>query len=92
MRIGTRRIAVFRVGERAFAIDDSCPHRNFPLYDGTLNGFTVRCRTHGSCFDLASGALVRGPAARGVRAYPAEIVGGQIEIEMPEIETSDVGE
>src|SRR5258708_5253628 len=82
VRIGDRRLAVFRVGDAVYAIDDACPHRDFPLYDGTVNGLVVRCRTHGSCFNLATGALVRGPARRGVRTYRAAIVGDQIEVEL----------
>jgi nitrite reductase/ring-hydroxylating ferredoxin subunit len=78
VQIGERRIAVFRFGERVFAIDDSCPHRRFPLNDGRVDGTTVRCRTHGSCFDLESGELRRGPASRGVRAYPARLIDGQV--------------
>jgi nitrite reductase/ring-hydroxylating ferredoxin subunit len=80
--IGGVRIALFRVGERVFAVDDSCPHRGFPLNDGPVDGTTVRCRTHGSCFDLRSGELLRGPSARGVRAYAATIVDGQVAVEI----------
>jgi 3-phenylpropionate/trans-cinnamate dioxygenase ferredoxin component len=80
--VGGRRIAVFRVGERVLAVDDLCPHRGFPLHDGTVDGTTVRCRTHGSCFDLESGELRRGPANRGVHAYAARIVGGQVAVDV----------
>jgi nitrite reductase/ring-hydroxylating ferredoxin subunit len=78
VQVGDRRIAVFRVGERVFALDDFCPHRGFPLHDGPVDGASVRCRTHGSSFDLESGELLRGPARRGVHAYSARIVDGQV--------------
>ena len=82
LAIEGRRIAVFRVGERIFAVDDRCAHRGFPLYDGTLEATSVRCRTHGACFDLSSGAVLRGPARRPIRAYATEVVGGQVHVEI----------
>ena len=82
--IAGRRLAVFRVGERVFAVDDRCSHRGFPLNDGALeSGSNVRCRTHGSCFDLATGAVVRGPARHAIRAYQTEIVDGQVIVDIP---------
>ncbi len=83
-RIANRRIAVFRMGAEVFAVENNCPHRNFPLHDGVMNAETVRCRTHGSCFNLRTGALICGPARRDIPAYPAAIVGDHIEIEIPD--------
>jgi len=82
VEIAGRRVAVFRCGERVFAIDDRCSHRGFPLNDGVLEHTGVRCRTHGACFDLASGAVLRGPARRAVRVYATHIVDGQVVVEI----------
>ena len=77
-----RRLAVFRLGERVFAIDDRCSHRGFPLHDGVLEQASVRCRTHGACFDLTTGAVLRGPARRAVRCYAAAVIEGNVVIEV----------
>src|SRR5262249_42449254 len=77
-----RRLAVFRVGERVFAVDDRCAHRGFPLYDGTIEASSVRCRTHGACFDLVSGAVLRGPARRPIRAYATQVIDGQVVVDL----------
>ena len=82
VEIAGRRLAVFRVGARMFALDDRCAHRGFPLHDGTIDEHTVRCRTHGACFDLTSGAVVRGPARRGVRSYAVAVVDGRVVVEI----------
>jgi len=79
---GGRRLAVFRIGADVFVIDDNCPHRNFPLHDGIVTGCSVRCRTHGSGCDLASGAVTCGPARRGVRTYRTQVVGDAVEVEI----------
>jgi len=83
VQIADRRFAVFRHGATVYVVDDVCPHRGFPLHDGTLVGDLVRCRTHGSCFNLKTGAVERGPAAAGVRVYHVEIVDGEVEVEIP---------
>jgi nitrite reductase/ring-hydroxylating ferredoxin subunit len=81
--VAQRALAIFRIGADLFAVDDSCPHRRFPLNDGVVSGQTVQCRTHGSCFNLATGALERGPARVGVNAYAVFVVGDQVEVEIP---------
>jgi 3-phenylpropionate/trans-cinnamate dioxygenase ferredoxin subunit len=82
VEIAGRRLAVVRCGDRVFAIDDRCSHRGFPLHDGTIGHTSVRCRTHGACFDLASGAVLRGPARRAIRSYPTQIVDGRVVVEL----------
>jgi len=82
VEVAGRRLAVVRVGERIFAIDDRCSHRGFPLHDGTVDGSLIRCRTHGACFALDSGAVVRGPARRAVRTYPITVADGNVLVEV----------
>lgn len=55
VKFGERTIAVFRVGERWFAIQDACPHMGASLADGKLHGLEVVCHWHGWKFDLESG-------------------------------------
>lgn len=82
VEVAGRRLAVFRLGGSIFAVADRCSHRGFPLNDGTLDAASVRCRTHGACFDLESGAVLRGPARRAIRTYPTQIVDGQVLVEI----------
>jgi nitrite reductase/ring-hydroxylating ferredoxin subunit len=84
VRVGALRIALFRRGESVFAIEDRCTHRGFPLNDGVLSDATVRCRTHGACFDLATGAVVQGPARRPVRVFPVEVADGELMLILPD--------
>lgn len=80
IEVDDKRIALFHVGDRYFAIDDMCPHRGGPLSEGDLEGETVVCPWHGAIFDLATGAVSRFPAAVGVTTYAVRVQGEQIEI------------
>lgn len=78
--VGGRRLAIFRLGERVFAIDNVCSHNRSPLAGGPVSGTVVTCPTHRARFNLETGAAVRGPARKPVRTYPATICDGMIEI------------
>lgn len=71
-------IAFYRRGNGAVAaIEDRCPHRNFPLSKGELIGDTIQCGYHGLVFG-PDGRCVhapgqdRAPASASIKAYPVE--------------------
>ena len=69
-----RKIAVFNVAGRLFAIDGTCTHRPASLSeDGELDDGVLVCGWHGSMFDLATGENVGPPACDGLRTYDLEI-------------------
>lgn len=59
VRVGSREIAIFNLGERFVAIDNECPHKGGPLCDGIVAGTTVVCPLHGWKIDLETGALAQ---------------------------------
>jgi anthranilate 1,2-dioxygenase ferredoxin subunit len=79
---GGKRLAVFHLGERLFAIDNVCTHNRLQLANGPIQGTVVTCRTHGSRFDLQTGAAIRGPARKPVCTYPVYVTGETVEIEI----------
>jgi Rieske Fe-S protein len=46
-----------------------------------LEGTTVTCICHGSQFDAATGAVVRGPAERPLLAHRVRVVGDDLQVE-----------
>lgn len=79
---GGKRLAVFKRGERFFAIDNVCTHNRSPLADGRVEGTVVTCRTHRARFNLETGAAVSPPARKPVRTYPVYLNGETVEVEM----------
>lgn len=75
-----REIAVFNVGGRFYAIEDTCTHERASLSEGEVMDNVVECPRHGARFDLATGKVLSLPAVRDVRAYRVQVEGDQIRI------------
>ncbi len=76
--------ALYRVGERIFAIEDRCSHDDGPLAEGVLAGCAVECPRHGAQFDLKTGDALSMPASEAVATYAIKIEAGTVYIEVPE--------
>ena len=82
VEIEGKRIAVFHVGGRYYATDDTCPHRGGPLSEGVLQGDVVTCPWHGSEFNVTTGAVLSPPARSGVTHYPLRESAGELSVEL----------
>jgi 3-phenylpropionate/trans-cinnamate dioxygenase ferredoxin component len=71
-------IAVFNVEGAFYAIDDTCTHQDASLADGWLEGRTVECPLHASCFDLRTGEPAGPPAKKPVRTHRVVVEDGQV--------------
>ncbi|MFP5333527.1 MAG: non-heme iron oxygenase ferredoxin subunit [Acidimicrobiia bacterium] len=80
--VGGERIAVFRDGERFYAIGDRCSHAEASLSEGEVFDGEVECPRHGAVFDLASGAAKSLPATRPVPTYGVRARDGVVEVEV----------
>lgn len=80
IRAEGRAIALFRVGEAVFALDNVCPHWGGPLGEGAVNvdRMEVTCPWHGFRFDLRTGGNVLSDVRNAATVYPVEIRDGDI--------------
>lgn len=76
------RISVARINERLYAFDDlcTCAKESCPLSGGMLSGTTIMCQCHGSRFDIATGAVLNGPAIKALNVYEVQELEGSIRI------------
>ena len=79
------RISVARVDDRLYAFDDlcTCAEQACPLSAGLLTGTTIMCQCHGSMFDVATGAVISGPATEPLNVHAVQEVGGRIQVAQP---------
>ncbi|AXM94506.1 Rieske (2Fe-2S) protein [Pseudomonas plecoglossicida] len=80
-----KSVALFNVGGRLLAIEDSCPHQGSSLCTGKLEGAVIQCMAHGLRFDLTSGYLLNSKALK-VANYPVEVEGDRVFIVLAEEE------
>ena len=78
------RISIARVANRLYAFDDlcTCARERCPLSGGLLTGTTIMCQCHGSRFDVASGAVINGPATQPLTVYEVRELDGNIQIRL----------
>jgi nitrite reductase/ring-hydroxylating ferredoxin subunit len=76
------RISIARVDDRLYAFDDlcTCAEEACPLSGGLLTGTTIMCQCHGSRFDIATGAVINGPATDALNRYDVQDVDGNIQL------------
>ena len=70
-----RRVALARIGEEFFAVDDTCSHADFSLAEGDvdLDECALECPAHGSLFDLRTGEALTLPAVVPVTAHDVAV-------------------
>jgi len=79
-------VALFRQGDRFYALNNACPHRQGPLSRGTVaaeaegGSCFVRCPMHGWKFDLATGDSYGRPSNATVYAVTQQDESLYIEI------------
>jgi nitrite reductase/ring-hydroxylating ferredoxin subunit len=76
------RISIARVGDQLYAFDDlcNCAPERCPLSGGLLTDATIMCQCHGSQFDLASGAVITGPATEPLKLYEVREVQDGVQV------------
>ncbi len=89
VRLGSREIALFNLGDRFLAVANQCPHRGGPLADGIVSGCTVVCPLHAWKVDLESGQVAR-PADEPacVETFRARAEAGDVLVEVAVVSTA----
>ncbi len=70
-------VALFRLGEEVFAVENTCPHQGASLAEGWLEGDRVVCPWHAWCFELRTGRMTLGDYAQ-IATFEVEIEADQV--------------
>ena len=81
-------IAVFWHNERAYAVDNRCPHMGFPLARGICEDGVLTCYWHYARFDLDSGGAFD-IWAGDVRTYPVTVRDNAVYVDLRETQSVD---
>ena len=84
VQVGGKDLALFRVGEKVFAMDSACPHEGAPLGEGEVDDQgVVACPWHGWTFNACTGCSIE-PAGSDVRRYEVKLEDGGIYVRVEE--------
>ena len=79
--LGGDEIALVKTEGEVFAIRDWCSHAAVPLSEGEVDGYTIECWLHGSCFDLRTGAPSSLPATEPVDVFAVRVSEGDVHVD-----------
>ncbi|RBP00954.1 assimilatory nitrite reductase (NAD(P)H) small subunit [Roseiarcus fermentans] len=75
-------VALFRtVDDRAFALEDRCPHKGGPLSQGIVHGANVTCPLHNWVLSLETGEAQGADAGRAA-TFPLKVEAGRILVDL----------
>ena len=74
------RIALVRIGDDFYVVDDTCSHADYSLSEGDVweDEREIECPKHGSTFSLETGEPATLPATQPVRVYDVKIDGDDV--------------
>jgi len=75
-------VALVRVGDDVYAIEDMCSHAMIPLSEGDVEGCEIECWLHGSRFDVRTGEALNLPATEPVPTYATKIDGDAVLVDL----------
>ena len=78
--IGGQQVLLANVKGKFYAIGNVCTHVGGPLDKGRLDSHEVECPLHGSRFDVTTGQVKRGPAARPEPVYEVKVEGSEVKL------------
>ncbi len=83
--LGGETIAVAWLDDGSLAaFDDTCTHEECPLSEGELEGPRVVCYCHNAAFEVATGAVMRGPAEEPLRVHDVRVAGNDLQVRVRE--------
>lgn len=82
-RLNRLRIAVVKLTDGYYAIDEICSHEEESLADGSISDGQIECPKHGARFDIKTGEVKAFPAVRPLRTYPVTQENAEIFLKIP---------
>jgi nitrite reductase/ring-hydroxylating ferredoxin subunit len=78
MRIGETEIAVIRLPDGIFAVNNVCSHEYALLSEGFCEDGKLECPLHQACFDVRSGQALSAPATIAIATYEVKCESGEV--------------
>ena len=74
-----KSIALFNIGGKFHAVDNTCKHAGGPLGEGTCEGNVVTCPWHGWQYNVETGENTNNPQIK-VDKYEVKVEGEEVKV------------
>jgi toluene monooxygenase system ferredoxin subunit len=74
-------VLLVNLNDKVYAYEDACPHLGTALSEGSLQGKTLTCSTHGWQFDASNGRGINPQTAR-LKSIPVQVENEDIFVEV----------
>ena len=83
--VSGHRIALVRIDDTFYVLDDECSHEDYSLSEGEVWAAEceIECPRHGSMFDLRTGKPCSLPATQPVAVYEVKLEDGRVAVVLP---------
>lgn len=75
---GREPVALVRLNEAYFVMDDTCTHGAASMSEGDIIGCEIECPFHSGRFDIRTGAATAFPCTKALTVYPVRVEGDQV--------------
>lgn len=91
VKIASREIAIFNLGDRFLAVENRCPHKGGPLSEGIVSGNAVVCPLHAWKIALECGTVTKPADTRkSVQTFQTRLEAGIVMLEVPATEAMEI--
>lgn len=73
---------VINQNSQFYCLEARCTHAGAPLVEGDLSGDILTCPWHDSRFNIATGAVIKGPADKPLKIYKIVINENSLYVEL----------
>ncbi len=73
-------VAVFKIADEFYAIEDRCSHDGAEIASGELDGDEIICPRHGARFCVKTGAVRSAPAYEDIACFPVRIEADKVQV------------
>lgn len=78
--VSGRHVALFRLGDEFFALDNMCLHRGGPICDGLIDtNSVVTCPWHGWSYEIRTGTMVQDPRV-GLSKHIVQVTDDEVSV------------
>jgi nitrite reductase/ring-hydroxylating ferredoxin subunit len=78
VQVSGKEVLMTKLKDRYYALGNVCTHNGCRLSGGKIRDGKIRCPCHGSVFDLATGKVLQGPAAKPIPVYQIKVENGAV--------------